>query len=193
MTSQKIRKKRATQAERKIAADLGGRKTFLSGAGDEKADVTVPHRVTLSGGELREITKFSFRVESKTTESDGYTLSAKDWNDVVNAADKAGQIPVFVMEISLRASPIKLAAIPHSFFRELYGDPEPEDLNDIGKKSLRVTRRVRTRGWGMGAVPHRSLWFRLPRPGEPTGAVPGKKGRIVIIEYNDLLQLVRKA
>lgn len=183
MASQKIRKKRATRAEVEVAADLGGRKTFLSGAGDEKADVVVERKVRMLDGVLHETSMLSFRAEVKTTESEVYTLHVTDWIATVHAAEKSSQIPVFVIKLSIRTAPMMFAVIQHSFFKELYSEVEM-DTKDVGKKTLRVTRSVRTRGWAWGACPHRRVWLQ-------TGNQNSKKGDIVIIEYHDFLKLVK--
>lgn len=185
MTIQKTRKKRATKMEANVASDLGGRKTFLSGAGDEKADVVVAKKMRMIDGVLHETSKFSFRVEVKTTEHGHYTFHVADWLATVHAAEKAGEIPVFVIKLSIRTSPMTFAVIQNSFFKELYGEAELA-TKDIGKKTIRVTRTVRSNGWAIGACPHRRLWLQ-------TGVQGSKKGDVVIVEYRDFLQLVERA
>lgn len=188
MTIQRRRKKRATAAERQTASDLGGRKTFLSGAGDEKADVVVPSRVQITDGVLRDSSLFTFRVEVKTTRDSGYSLSSSDWQKLLVAADKAGQAPVFVMEIGIGslAEYGKFAAIHSNFFSELTGwSSVPLATKDIGRRSIKVGRGVRTDGWGAGNIPCRRLWLKLDLER------PGKKGDITIIAYSDLLRLVQ--
>lgn len=176
----RMNRKRATQAERSTADDLGGRRTFLSGAGDEKADVSVPRQFSVVDGVLRETTKFSFRAEVKTTASDGYTLHHLDWLAVVQAASKSGQIPIFVMKISLKSSPFTRVAIPYALFRDLYGEAYSA-TGDINKKTIRVTRKVLLYGQGVGEVPHRRVYL------------TGRGGDIVLLDYQDFLRLVMKA
>jgi hypothetical protein len=189
MTIQKRRKARATAAEQKIANDLGGRKTFLSGAGDEKADVVVPSRVQISNGVLHDSSLFSFRIEVKTTHNSKYTLSSSDWEKLLVAAEKAGQAPVFVMEIGI-GSPsayMKFAAINSDFFQELTGWNQTPRLTkkDTGRRSMEISRGIRTDGWKVGNTPCRRVWFQL--------STPSKKGDITIIAYDDFLRLVQAA
>lgn len=103
-----------------MAADLGGHRTFNSGAGDEKGDAVVPHRVTQTGGSLREVTKLALRIESKTTEAASYTFHVLDWIKLVDAALANGELPVFHIQVLTRSTPVDFVVIQSSFFRELF-------------------------------------------------------------------------
>jgi hypothetical protein len=194
MTIQKRRKKRATLAEKKTAAALGGRRTFLSGAGDEKGDGVVPHGMKIEDGVLSETTLFAFRIEQKTTRSDSYTLNSQDWEKILVPAEKAGQAPLFVMEIGIGTVTdyAKFVAIRTNLFTELTGWDPPLATKDIGRNSLKVKRGVRTDGWGAGNIPCRRIYLKVHNPTTLKRSL-SRKGDLTILAFDDLLRLVKHA
>lgn len=75
--------------ERRIAGELGGRRVFNSGAGFDKGDVRVdPKRSIAEDGTLLVVGP-RFRVESKRTWTDSYSIGSMTWRDVVRAASGA--------------------------------------------------------------------------------------------------------
>lgn len=144
MTRARKRKRIASRAEARVAEDLGGRKVFNSGAGSEKSDAQVPHRTRIVDGAPVETTLLALRIEVKTTSLAGFTLKSQDWADVVGAADKAGQLPVFVVKMrTLGGLPVDLVVIRTAFFTELTGET-PEYSLDKHRSLLDK---------------HRSLWL----------------------------------
>jgi len=85
--SAKQRKKTATREELQVARALGGRRTFNSGAGDfEKGDGVVAGL---------------FAIENKTTASDSYRLSGKDYQKIHDHARGKGLEPLFIINMAL--------------------------------------------------------------------------------------------
>lgn len=80
MSTPKSRKRASTKSERKVAADLGGRRVFASGSGLDKADGRVPGK---------------YRIENKYTESEKYALSVKDWMILWRTAIESNEEPIF--------------------------------------------------------------------------------------------------
>lgn len=90
MKSAKQRKKTATKEELKVARALGGRRTFNSGAGEfEKGDGLVDGL---------------FAIENKTTDSDSYRLSGKDYQKIYEHARGKGLEPLFIVNMALIAN-----------------------------------------------------------------------------------------
>jgi hypothetical protein len=100
MTAKSDRKKIARH-ERQLATELGGRKTFASGAGDEKGDGRVAQRYMLIGNVPSPTVRYPMRIESKVTSKSAYTMSSEDWDKLVLAAMRAGEHPLFHIQITV--------------------------------------------------------------------------------------------
>lgn len=144
MRTQKHRKRRATEVERRVAKDLKGRRTANSGAGDEKADVRVAHRKTVSGAGVRETTTWAFRVECKTTEASSYSLNYHDWNSLVDTALHSGEHPLFFIQLSTRSQPQDLVLMQTSLYKVLFQDwvSAPKSVE---RKSFTITQPLALR------------------------------------------------
>lgn len=127
MKTTKQRKRRSRRVEKTIAQDLGGRLTFNSGAGDEKADCRVPHRYKGSAQGVVEATAIAIRVESKTTEKSKYTMMARDWADLWRSASLQGEIPVFHIQLDTHRDPLDLAFVTSALMAEFTEDIAPSD------------------------------------------------------------------
>ncbi len=92
--------KMARKLENDVAADLGGRRIFLSGAGSEKADIRVKKQYTV---DRLPTDALAFRIEAKSTSNAKYTLKAQDWRDVAKSADAVGEEPLIVFGFESRA------------------------------------------------------------------------------------------
>jgi hypothetical protein len=105
--SAKKQKREATNEERLLARRLGGRRTFNSGAGDEKGDGRVMGR---------------FRIESKYTNSPSYRLTGKEFYKLWYEATMAGEEPVFVVRLPIPGtlSTYRLVAIQKSYAKEIF-------------------------------------------------------------------------
>lgn len=141
LATQKQRKRRSAKVEKAVASELGGRRTFNSGAGDEKGDAEVPHRVTQTGGRLEDVTKMAFRIESKTTANPVYRLYQTDWLKLVQAAATNGQLPVFHIQLDTMGRPLDAVVIQQSFFRELFGIA-PMNLGDADVRTVSITKTM---------------------------------------------------
>lgn len=158
MATPKILKRRATREERKVAADLGGRRVPLSGAGLEKGDVVIP-----SNG------LYSFRLEVKTTALDSYTLSSNDWSDVVRSALRSGQTPLFHINLAPWSRRVRLVICTKSFFEALF-----HRANTVDDARFAKSYRITTKRWyemerashtiAKDAVPHLSIRLKAPTP-----------------------------
>lgn len=122
-------KKASVLAEQQVAERLGGRRTFNSGAGDEKADGRVVPKYAVSDGVVRELTQ-GFRIENKYTESRAIRLHVRQWVDLRRAALTAGETPVF--HVRIYGGYQELAVIDTEVFRSLVNGRV--DINDIEHK-----------------------------------------------------------
>jgi len=119
MTAKSDRKKIALH-ERRLATELGGRKTFASGAGDEKADGRVAQRYAMIGSVPSPTVRFPLRIESKMTSRSAYTMSADDWEKLLLAASRAGEYPLFHICITVPGiGQTELALITESLAQSL--------------------------------------------------------------------------
>jgi len=111
MTAKSDRRK-ITRHERRLATELGGRKTFASGAGDEKGDGRVAQRYLLIGDVPSPTVRYPLRIESKMTSKSAYTMASADWDKLVVAAIRAGEHPLFHIQITVPGiGPVELALI----------------------------------------------------------------------------------
>lgn len=78
--STKQRKRDSRREEAKTAERLGGRLTFNSGTGVEKAD-----------GRVRGV----YRIENKITDSPSYRITGAEWSMLWRIAVMAGEEPIF--------------------------------------------------------------------------------------------------
>jgi hypothetical protein len=177
---QKKRKATATKAEQRVADDLGGKRTFLSGAGDDKGDVKTSRRTkTKSSGEVVELP--NFRVEVKTTANGFFTFTHGDWSDIVRSAQRSGHIPLFVIQL---ASGSRIAAIPFWLFKQMHNQHEiPIKPEHLGVKSMRVSSGILTQELiseaGVMKYLRLFLWTRSSSASE---------GRVVLLDYDDFLR-----
>lgn len=138
MRTTRQRRKRASRSEREVATDLGGRRTFLSGAGEEKADGRAAHRYQVVGGQREVIDRVGFRIENKTTESTKFTLSADMWGRTWRAAMADCEIPLFHIELDILALRLALLVIPLATYCEVVGAPRYQDGQP--RKSLTINK-----------------------------------------------------
>jgi hypothetical protein len=113
--SRKTIRKTVKAEEGKLSADLGGRRTFNSGAGDEKGDGRVLRSFTReSDGVLSETQ--GYRIESKITKKTSRRLSIQTWLKIEEAAKKAGEVPIFSTTFILEGSaPFRLGVVDRRF------------------------------------------------------------------------------
>ncbi|OHD24327.1 MAG: hypothetical protein A2Y38_09160 [Spirochaetes bacterium GWB1_59_5] len=140
MRTAKQRKRRASRVEAEIAEGLGGRRTFNSGAGDEKADGRVMARYAMGAGGKPEKTSTGIRIENKTTEKPYYVMRAVDWADVWRTAVSYGEIPLFHIQLCTGSNPVDIAVVSDVFFSEEVG-PIPDYI----RKTVQTVSSYRTR------------------------------------------------
>jgi hypothetical protein len=115
MTAKSDRRK-ISRHEQRIAQQLGGRKTFASGSGDEKGDGRVKQKFTRTGGGLTSTVPFPLRIESKLTSKTSYTLSFRDWEKLHSAAIKFGEHPIFHVQITVPGvGGVEIAVLTEAF------------------------------------------------------------------------------
>lgn len=114
-TKRELRKIR--EMEQEIAADLGGRRVPLSGAGAEKCDGRVRRSYDVGVTGARE-TKPGYRIEVKSTDASVYRLSARTWHLTAKTAMKAGETPLLCVVFN-RLS--KLYVLPTNAYLSLWG------------------------------------------------------------------------
>jgi hypothetical protein len=118
--SAKSERKKITRHERRLATELGGRKTFASGAGDEKADGRVAQKFRKVDGGMATTVRFPLRIESKMTSRTAYNLNVDDWEKLQGAADRAGEHPVFHIHLSVPGiGGVELAVVRESMADDL--------------------------------------------------------------------------
>lgn len=121
----------ATAFEREIAEDLGGRRIFLSGAGFDKADVRKGAEYTRDAtGRPTRTDALAFRVEAKTTSQRYFNFTQQDWKDLVKAAVRSGEHPLFV--IRFLEHQLTLAIVRRSLAQDL-ALPAPEHVSSMIK------------------------------------------------------------
>lgn len=100
MTARSNRKK-ISRHERRVATELGGRKTFASGAGDEKGDGRVAQRFAQTPTGVSRIVRYPLRIENKLTSHARYTMTALDWSKLADSAARLGEHPLFHITLSV--------------------------------------------------------------------------------------------
>lgn len=101
----KRRRRQISNEERRTSELLGGRKTALSGSGDEKGDGRALGR---------------WRSENKETESRSITIKDEVWEKIHAAALRDGERPVLFLKMKNRAGrPIRLAVLSEDDFTAL--------------------------------------------------------------------------
>lgn len=135
MTTPKAMKRATRATERRVAAELGGRTTFCSGSGTEKADVRVDAAVRFDGDRLV-VSGAKFRVESKRTWTRKLTISHRTWVDVVMAA--GGAYPVIHIQLPL----YEFALVESSVFLPFLPEPRPEPSR-FGCRSITLSSATR--------------------------------------------------
>jgi hypothetical protein len=115
MTTSKQARRAVTALERRVAEEIGGRRTPLSGAGDLKADVVVRMQVTEADDGTPKYSGTPIRLESKSTGGPKYVMDAGIYNKAVDADPAA----VTVLHIKIRGS--EWAVASYDVFGPLLG------------------------------------------------------------------------
>lgn len=114
-----------------LAADLGGRRIFLSGAGFTKADVRRGALFAVVDGAVTQRAQLALRIEAKATQYESYTLRCIDWYDLIRAAERAGEHPVFA--IRFYRSGEALAVCRRGLAQELQALPKDDTAVPVHK------------------------------------------------------------
>ncbi len=148
----KKRARRAVKAEEeKLAQDLGGRRTFMSGAGDEKGDARAAHTYQVENGVVWEQERWAFAVESKTTSSrNGYRLNVRDWETQESVALGRGEEPVFAIRHPAHLRGFRRWAVITLSFASSLG--VPYSCSDVieGRRTFKINDDV----WAAHAKAH---------------------------------------
>lgn len=120
-----ITSKKTARQERRVAAELGGRRVALSGAGAEKGDGRVAQRYTKTAAGIEERVLLPMRIENKLTSKSSYTLSAEDWDKLDRSARACGEHPLFHVELSVEGVGSAQVAIIHEKLSEHLWLPTP--------------------------------------------------------------------
>ncbi len=119
MTAKSDRRK-ISRHERRVATELGGRKTFASGSGDEKGDGVVARQFIRTADGITVSPRISLRIENKITSHDYYTLTALDWEKISSAAARGGEEPFFHIQLTVPGIPaVELAIIRECLAHDL--------------------------------------------------------------------------
>jgi len=100
MRTKKQIRRIVTADEKKTASALGGRRTFLSGAGTEKGD-----------GRVNGL----YRIENKWTQGASYRMEGKAFHNLSRVALGANEEPVFV--VAFDETKLRLVVIREAFAR----------------------------------------------------------------------------
>lgn len=119
MTQTKHGRRKIARTERRVAVELGGRKTFASGSGDEKGDGRVPQQFTKTAGGIVPLRKYPLRIENKTTANHSYTLHADTWFTLKRAAVRAGEFPLMHLTLCDTGIRLQLAVLARDLAEEL--------------------------------------------------------------------------
>lgn len=137
MTAKTDRRKISSH-ERRIAMELGGRKTFASGSGDEKGDGVVVRQFVRTADGITVSPRIAIRIESKITNKDFYRLTSIDWEKLATAAEQRGEEPLFHIQLTVPGlHRIELAVIRRGLARDL--KIHPEDPGPAPALSYRVS------------------------------------------------------
>jgi hypothetical protein len=158
----------ARSFEDRIAADLGGRRVPMSGAGHEKADIRSQQAVRLVQGVPELQDGLQYRVEAKTTGAANYTFKLQDWIDLTRSADRAGEQPIFAISFVRSRTLHQDFVIIRRSFAELIGV-------EAAGPEIRINRHKTLYGDDL-------LVNRSPRPVELIGV-----DRCVLIHYDHFL------
>lgn len=128
-------KRKTVATEQRVAAQLGGRRVFASGAGPDKGDVRVDYQTEqLEDGTLEDRGR-RLAVESKRSFTRSYyTLSATTWVKI--ATSRFGATPI----MHIRTLSCEMAVVPTSFLKEV-GEPV-HDVCRFDVKSIQLTRNL---------------------------------------------------
>lgn len=169
MPSAKQLKRRSTRSEKAVAERLGGRRTFNSGAGLDKADGRVMGK---------------YRIENKITTRSSYTLTHTDWMMLQTAAWESCEMPIFHIQMkSALIGTTEVVVLRAGDYEELFQmqgalSDAPEDrkswtiracdVEDGSHPSVRLTG---------------SMSLRMPK---------GSGVHVVAVLYTDFLQRIEK-
>lgn len=166
MPSVKQLKRRSSKSEKAVAERLGGRRTFNSGTGLDKADGRVMGK---------------YRIENKITTKKSYALTFLDWKMLQSAAWESSEMPIFHITVkSHLVGDEQIVVLHKNDYETLFGMRAPEDV---------VTRRswtIRASDVADGSHPSVKLTgttsLRLPS---------GAQGiQVVAVLYSDFLQRI---
>ena len=116
-----ITRKKTVRQERRVAAELGGHRVPLSGAGAEKGDGRVAQRYTKTATGVQEQVLLPLRIENKLTSKSSYTFSADDWDKLDRSARACGEHPLFHIELSVEGvGSVQVAIIREKFAEHLW-------------------------------------------------------------------------
>ena len=180
MTAKSDRRK-ITRHERRLATELGGRKTFASGAGDEKGDGRVAQKYMLIGDVPSPTVRYPLRIESKVTSKSAYTMSALDWDKLVVASVRAGEHPLFHIRITVTGiGPVELALITSDLAAMLgVVVTRPWDRPKAAK-SYQISWARWSSGYGAATI-------------ELQGGRGGLPDQLVLMDYLDFKNLMKDA
>lgn len=116
MLSRKTIQRKTAATERRIAAQLGGRRVSGSGSGTEKGDARVEPTITENADGSREMTGLRLRIESKRvfTKSE-YSVTSSVLLKIVQTAVGSGSYPV----LHVQCPDFEWAVIQHLFWLQL--------------------------------------------------------------------------
>lgn len=118
--SAKSDRRKISRHERRLSESLGGRKTFASGSGPDKGDGRVRQKYVVADGQLTTTVRFPLRIESKVTSKDQYRLTGVDWEKIRRAATRAGEHPLFHIQLSVPGvGAIQVAVISYNLATQL--------------------------------------------------------------------------
>lgn len=181
--SAKSDRKKISRHERRLATELGGRKTFASGAGDEKGDARVAQRFRKVEGGVQTVVRFPLRIESKLTDRSAYNFSSDDWEKLSSAAARGGELPLF--HILLRGvrgvGDVELAIIREDFASELGLDVTRLWDRDEGCLSYNVS-------WARWAGGSGGMGLRMRGRQNPQTT-----HHLAIVDYLDFKQKIKEA
>ena len=120
----------------------------MSGAGAEKGDGRVAQQFTKTPQGVEETVALPLRIENKQTSTSSYTLTALDWHKISTAAARAGEHPLFHIELTVPGvGRVQLAIITESLSDALGVDGVAPWYRTEPARSFNIS-------WKRWCVPH---------------------------------------
>jgi hypothetical protein len=186
MTQTKHGRRKISRMERRVATELGGRKTFASGSGDEKGDGRVPQRFTKTVGGIVPLLKYPLRIENKTTAGNAYALTTDTWFTLKRTALAAGEYPILHIMLLDTAFRLELAVLTLDLATELGLVDQYNGTKLWGRDHAAKTHSISAAKWNVPPVLPMHVHLRPPVNAYTFSARTPRDEHLLVVAYGDL-------